>query len=135
MEANTLLSGLGFESGGLAAAHSIHNGLTVLKESSKSYHGQKVAFGTITQLVLEGRPTRDLYEVLSFCLSVGLPVCMEDLGVTSPTREEIEKVAIAATAEVETIHATWFPVSARMVVDAIWTADALGKEYKMKQTG
>ncbi len=29
IEANTLLSGLGFESGGLAAAHSIHNGLTV----------------------------------------------------------------------------------------------------------
>ena len=30
IEANTLLSGLGFESGGLAAAHAIHNGLTVL---------------------------------------------------------------------------------------------------------
>jgi glycerol dehydrogenase len=28
VEANTLLSGLGFESGGLAASHSIHNGLT-----------------------------------------------------------------------------------------------------------
>ena len=27
VEANTLLSGLGFESGGLAAAHSVHNGL------------------------------------------------------------------------------------------------------------
>ena len=30
VEANTLLSGLGFECGGLAAAHSVHNGLTVL---------------------------------------------------------------------------------------------------------
>jgi glycerol dehydrogenase len=135
VEANTLLSGLGFESGGLAAAHSIHNGLTVLKQSSKSYHGQKVAFGTITQLVLEGRPSRDLYEVLSFCFSVGLPVCMEDLDIISPTREDIEKVAIAATAKAETIHATWFPVTAGMVEDAIWTADAVGKAYKMKQTG
>ena len=58
VEANTLLSGLGFESGGLAAAHSVHNGLTVLKESPITYHGQKVAFGTITQLVLEGRSRR-----------------------------------------------------------------------------
>lgn len=134
VEANTLLSGLGFESGGLAAAHSLHNGLTVLKESSKSYHGQKVAFGTITQLVLEGRPSKDLVEVLGFCLSVGLPVCMEDLHITKPTREDIQKVAAAATAKEETIHATWFPVTAAMVEDAIWTADAVGKEYKMRKT-
>ncbi len=33
IEANTLLSGLGFESGGLAAAHAIHNGLTVVPET------------------------------------------------------------------------------------------------------
>ena len=86
-------------------------------------------------MILEGRPSSDLYEVLSFCLSVGLPVCLEDLDIADPTREEINKVAIAATAEAETIHASWFPVTAGMVEDAIWTADALGKEYKMKQTG
>lgn len=33
VEANTLLSGLGFESAGLATAHSIHNGLTKLPET------------------------------------------------------------------------------------------------------
>ena len=32
IEANTLLSGIGFESCGLAGAHAIHNGLTVLPE-------------------------------------------------------------------------------------------------------
>lgn len=32
VEANTFLSGIGFESGGLAGAHAIHNGLTVLEE-------------------------------------------------------------------------------------------------------
>ena len=32
IEANTLLSGIGFESSGLAAAHAIHNGLTMLPE-------------------------------------------------------------------------------------------------------
>lgn len=35
VEANTLLSGLGFESGGLAAAHSVHNGLTVLEGTDR----------------------------------------------------------------------------------------------------
>ena len=32
IEANTLLSGIGFESCGLAGAHAIHNGFTVLEE-------------------------------------------------------------------------------------------------------
>ena len=53
IEANTLLSGIGFESGGLAGAHAIHNGFTVLEECHHMYHGEKVAFGTITQLVLD----------------------------------------------------------------------------------
>jgi len=130
VEANTLLSGLGFESGGLAAAHAVHNGLTVLEASHAKLHGEKVAFGTLTQLVLEGRPSIDVYEVMDFCIKVGLSVCLEDIGITNPTREEIRKVAEATTAEGETIHSTWFPVTAGMVEDAIWAADALGTQYK-----
>lgn len=45
IEANTLLSGLGFESGGLATAHAIHNGLTVLEPTHAYFHGEKVAIG------------------------------------------------------------------------------------------
>lgn len=46
IEANTYLSGIGFESSGLAAAHAVHNGLTQLAECHHLYHGEKVAFGT-----------------------------------------------------------------------------------------
>ena len=55
VEANTLLSGIGFESSGLAAAHAIHNGLTTAKATHAYLHGEKVAFGLLTQLVLEGQ--------------------------------------------------------------------------------
>lgn len=48
VEANVLLSGIGFESGGLAAAHAIHNGLTALEQTHNYYHGEKVAYGTLT---------------------------------------------------------------------------------------
>ena len=130
VEANTLLSGLGFESGGLAGSHSVHNGLTVLEKSHGKLHGEKVAFGVLTQLVMEGRPTEEVYEVLDFCLSIGLPVCFEDLGIIDPTKEEIRAVAEATTAEGETIHATWFEVTADKVEAAIWSADALGQQFK-----
>lgn len=33
IEANTYLSGVGFESGGLAAAHAVHNGLTAIADT------------------------------------------------------------------------------------------------------
>lgn len=130
VEANTLLSGLSSENGGHAAGHSIHNGLTTLKALGLKLHGEKVAFGVLAQLVLEGRPSAAIREVQYFCFSVGLPLCLEDLGIASPTAEEIIRVAEAAVAPGETIHATWFPVTAEMVAAAIWTADALGKRYK-----
>lgn len=46
VEANTLLSGVGFESGGLAAAHAIHDGLTVPNATHSMMHGEKVNIGT-----------------------------------------------------------------------------------------
>lgn len=54
VEANILLSGLGAESGGLAAAHGVHNALTLFPETHSYMHGEKVAFGTLVQLLLDG---------------------------------------------------------------------------------
>lgn len=130
VEANTLLSGIGFESGGLASAHSVHNGFTVLEDTHEKLHGEKVAFGTLTQLILEGHPLKQVNEVMAFCASVGLPITLEELGLTDPSQEDIMAVAEATTAEGETIHSTWFTVTADAVAAAIWGADALGKHYK-----
>jgi glycerol dehydrogenase len=128
VEANTLLSGLGFESGGLAAAHSIHNGLTVLEGTHHYWHGEKVAFGTLAMLVLEGRPAAVVEEVGEFCRAVGLPVTLEEIGAGDASREELLEVARLACAEGETIHNEPFPVHPEMVADAMLAADAYGKQ-------
>ena len=104
IEANTLLSGIGFESGGLAGAHAIHNGFTVLEECHSMYHGEKVAFGTITQLVLEDVPAEELQEIIDFCIELGLPVTLKQLGVKEVTNDKIMAVAKAACAENDTLH-------------------------------
>jgi len=129
IEANTYLSGVGFESGGLAAAHAIHNGLTVLHECHDMYHGEKVAFGTLAQLVMENRPDEEIQEVLDFCVSVGLPITLKQLGCTEVTEEKIMEVAKASTAEGETIFNMPFEVTAESVYAAIMAADALGNWY------
>lgn len=130
IEANTYLSGVGFESGGLAAAHAIHDGLTALEEAHGMYHGEKVAFGTLCQLVLENAPLDEIEEVIEFCLNVGLPVCLEDLGVRTIREEQIRRVAELACAEEETIHNMPFEVTPDMVYAAILAADRLGRQYR-----
>lgn len=127
VEANTLLSGLGFESGGLAVAHSVHNGLTTMAETHKYLHGEKVAFGLIVQLVLEGKPKAVLNEVLEFCWSVGLPTNLADVGLTNLTRSQILQIATRATAAGETAHNEPFVVTAEAVADAIAAADLIGR--------
>lgn len=129
IEANTLLSGLGFESGGLAAAHAIHNGFTALPATHGRYHGEKVAFATIVQLVMEDRPPEEIYEVLEFCNEVGLPMTLNQLGIQGASREDLQGVAEASTAHGETIHNMPFKVTPDIVVNAILAADALGNSY------
>ena len=82
VEANTLLSGLGFESGGLAAAHAIHNGLTAAPQAHGLAHGQKVNIGTIAQLVLEGAPAEEIEDFVVFTTKVGLPNTLTEIGLT-----------------------------------------------------
>ena len=126
IEANTYLSGIGFESGGLAAAHAIHNGLTALEECHDLYHGEKVAFGTLVQLFLENAPMEEIDEVLFFCKNIGLPTSLEDLGVNSIEREKLLEVAKLACTPGETIHNMPFKVTPEKVLAAILAADNYG---------
>lgn len=130
IEANTYLSGIGFESGGLAGAHAIHNGLTALEATHGLYHGEKVAFGTLVQLVLENADLEELNEVLSFCYSVGLPITLEDLGIPDATPEQLMEVAGRACAPTDTLGNMPFAVSPETVYGAIVGADAIGRHFK-----
>lgn len=131
VEANSLLSGLGFESGGLAAAHAVHNGLTALEETHEFYHGEKVAFGTLTQLVLQDAPREVFDEVINFCISVGLPVTLGQLGVTEVSAEKLAIVGEKTCAAGETIwnQPKKCTVTPENVVAAMMAADRIGHQY------
>jgi glycerol dehydrogenase len=130
VEANTLLSGLGFESGGLAAAHAIHNGLTVLQQTHSSFHGEKVAVGTLASLFLTDKSTDMIQEVFSFCETVGLPTTLGEIGLSDASDADLRKVAEAACADGETMHNEPLPVTPEMVFSALKVADAFGRSRK-----
>ena len=132
VEANTLLSGLGFESSGLAAAHAVHNGLTVAPPARAFFHGEKVAFGVLVQLILEDKPGSLLDQVLEFSNEVSLPVTLAEIGLGELSAETLNQIAVRSTAKGETIHNEPFEVRPEMVADAVRAADARGRAWKRK---
>ncbi len=127
VEANVLLSGLGFESGGLSAAHSIHNGLTMLEETHHFWHGEKVTIGLLAMLFLTERSPAIIDEVFTFCESVGLPTTLEQIGITNFERDYLLPVAKRACASEETIHNLPFDVTPEMVLDNLLIANQEGQ--------
>lgn len=130
IEATIYMSGVGAESGGLAAAHAIHNGMTAVPDLHHAMHGEKVVFGLLTQLVMEGVPKQELEEVIGIIKSVGLPLTLEDLGLRNFKEEEWREVARLACSEGETIHNEPFKVTPEMVYDAMMATNTLMQTYK-----
>ena len=79
--------------------------------------------------MLADAPTEQLEEVLGFCIEVGLPVTLGELGVESLTRDRALLVAETACAPGDTMGNMPFDVTPEMVADAILGADALGHYY------
>lgn len=90
IEANILLSGLGFENTGLAAAHALEKAFTAYK--SKALHGEKVAVGLLIQLTLE-KAESDRNEVAQFFKSVGIPTSLSEIGIDINNKETLKGIA------------------------------------------
>ncbi len=130
VEANTLLSGLGFESGGLGAAHSIHNGLTALPETLGNSHGEKVAFGVLASLFLTDKPMEIMEEVYTLCQTLGLPMTFADLGLNAVNDQDLLRVAEKSCAQEESIHNEPVDISPKLVLGALIAADAEGRRRR-----
>ena len=130
IEANTLLSGLGFESGGLAACHAIHNGLTALEETHRFWHGEKVAIGVLAALFLTDKSAETIDTVYGFCERIGLPTTLADIGLQAADDDKLMIAAKAACAEGETIHNEPTEVAPHIVLWALKAADAEGRRRK-----
>ena len=95
VEANILLSGLGYENGGLAAAHALATTFSYQYElfDPVPYHGELVAYCTAVQLIMEEAEPEKLQEVYYFCQAVGLPTSLEELGLKDASDGSLKPVA------------------------------------------
>lgn len=91
VEAVVLLSGLGFENGGLSLAHSLTRGLMQARGAQQALHGQHVAWATLVQRTAEGAD--DVADLRAFLREIGLPVTLPELGMPDPTDDEVRAIA------------------------------------------
>ena len=134
VEANILLSGLGWESGGLATAHTLGNGLTIVPSTHALSHGEKVAFGLANQLCLDDdidEETRE--EVFGFMLELGLPVTLAEAGLADLTEDELRGVAGELTAPGQFLHNHVFTVTADSLFGAMVDADAYATALRARR--
>lgn len=130
VEANTLLSGLGFESGGVALAHSISESLGEIEATHNYTHGEKVAFGLVAHMLLADEPLEERVRAAQFCIDVGLPVTLGEIGIDCTDRSSLMLAANAAAAEGRPCHNFTFPVNAEIIYDVMLRADEFGKSMK-----
>jgi glycerol dehydrogenase len=124
IETNILLSGLGFENGGLALAHALHNGLSQLTCTQGALHGEKVAFGLLVQCVAE--EANETEEVLTLLQEIGLPTTLEALGCHSNEDSLQTVVNYVFSQEITKIRNEPIEISPRQLFDRILEADSLG---------
>jgi glycerol dehydrogenase len=128
IEANILLSGVGFESGGVATAHAVHEGLISLEGTYGYLHGEIVAFGTLVSLFLTDKSKSVIDQVYSFCESIGLPTTLDNIGLSNVSDIDIMKVSKSICREGKPIHNELIAVSTEVVFAAIKAADSMGRE-------
>ena len=123
------------ESAGLAAAHSIHNGLTALAETHSFHHGEKVAFGVLAGLQLADAPPDESEAVFSFCEEIGLPTTLADIGLGNAGRAQLMVAAEGACAPGQPVHHEAGTITPAKVLDAMLAADAIGRARRARGTG
>jgi glycerol dehydrogenase len=131
IETNILMSGLGFESCGVATAHMIANCLPGFPECHGLMHGEEVAFGIISQFCLdENMATDEMHKMVDFMVAVGLPVTFAEIGLAGVTRDRLRKIGDICAGPGSLCHNHPFKVTSDSVVDAMIAADALGQERR-----
>ena len=74
-------------------------------------------------------PAEEREDIIDWCIELGLPVTLKELGITEVTDEKLMAVATAACAENDTLHNMPFEVTPETVCAAIKAADAYGRYF------
>ena len=127
IEANILLSGLGFVNAGLAGAHGYHSGISAIKSTGEYLHGEKVAFGLLCQLAYENADTEEIKRVARFFTEIELPVTLGQLGAEL-SDDNLRLVSEHMLSVNHLIDHEGIPATSERIEAALTAADKIGRD-------
>lgn len=117
-----VISGLGGSKFRNAVAHALMYGFTVLPRAHKNLHGEMVAFGIVVQLCME-RNEKELETILPFFIHLGLPMTLQELGLTNSEDPLFQEGLRRTCARGSSVHLMPFPVNEKILYQGICEAD------------
>lgn len=130
VEAILLLSGIGWENNGCSIAHGLVEALPAVEDTKGISHGEGVAFCLLVQLIMD-REDRQMFDrIYHFCHTLGLPVCLADLGITSSVEQKVKKIVDTAfsSASIGTLNIRNYAADRETMYSAILYLDALAEQ-------
>ena len=121
-----MVGGVGGERCRSVAAHAIHNALTTMPGTKRSWHGEKVGFGIVGQLMLEEQHA-EAEAIATFLRRLRLPVTLAELGFAFDDAQ-LESVVAHVCRPESTAHHLPFPLTPQRVLAALLAADRLGRD-------
>ena len=118
VEAVILMSGLGFENGGLGLAHAMTRGLILAPRTRDYAHGEHVAYGMLVQTALHADLSALTME-RDFVRSLGLPAALVDFGGEPASVEEIHFLAEQAMTAARHVRNFADPLTSERIAAAI----------------
>lgn len=126
IEGTVLISGVGFESGGLSLSHALVRGLTAIPAMASMLHGELVAFGTLVQMAVEERPLGEIERVARLLQAVKLPVTFAELGQSTPFSSAQINLMVEATLSAAYAKNMHPPLDYQRLVNGLAAADSIG---------
>lgn len=122
-----MVGGVGGDSCRAAAAHAIHNGLTILPSLHETSHGDKVAYGLLIQGVLLNNAPEEIQAMQRFLQAVDLPWSWATLSGESalPPYDVQRAVAEKSLSPDDTMHRMPRPVTVDDVMRAFEVVEEL----------
>jgi len=93
-----VIGALAGERAKLAAAHSVHNALTLMPGVKRFLHGELLSFGILVQYVLEGRAEASLQRTGSLFARLGCPASLAALGGDAYVADDAVRQRVLARA-------------------------------------
>lgn len=125
-----VIGGLGGAQCRTVAAHAVHNGLTHVKASQGTLHGEKVAYGILVQLRLEEMHQKSSLaqtarrQLIQFYDATGLPKALGDLGMAEVSLRDLQRAAEIACCPGSDIHHLPFVVTPELLAGALVSTTA-----------